>query len=351
MLHDGARRHWTEWEVRGVYAKGAGPCGIEEARRRIADPDHAWFSQRLSRANVYTALNALIQGSAARHTKLWMRACWREGITPLLQMHDCLDCSVATREQGELIARLGCEAVSLEVPMKVDLKFGRNWGDAEHAWEELPEKPAAERAARAAPIKPEIVIPPWPAPAPRPPPAIAILPEPRPARPTLMSSGVPLLFDVSEAIAIDLADLIDVPLRKRKMCCPFHDERTPSMHIYPGNYFCFSCHAWGDHLDWLMRVEGLDRDAAQEVLDNWDRARHATGASMRQRRRDRAKQGAMPCDGGTPPSRSEARSRRDISPRPAVSISTHCRPTSTTFCASTRLACLAPASTIRACWP
>ena len=50
-----------------------------------------------------------------------MRACWREGIVPLLQMHDALDCSVTTREQGELVARLGCEAVKLEVPMRVDL--------------------------------------------------------------------------------------------------------------------------------------------------------------------------------------------------------------------------------------
>ena len=53
-----------------IFAKGAGPCGIEEARRRIADPNHPWYGQRLSRANIYTALNALIQGSAARHTKI-----------------------------------------------------------------------------------------------------------------------------------------------------------------------------------------------------------------------------------------------------------------------------------------
>jgi hypothetical protein len=82
-------------------------------------------------------MNALIQGSAARHTKLWMSACWREGIVPLLQMHDALECSVATREQGELVARLGCEAVRLEVPIRVDLKFGRSWGDAKHTWEQL----------------------------------------------------------------------------------------------------------------------------------------------------------------------------------------------------------------------
>ena len=36
-----------------------------------------------------------------------------------------------------MIARLGDEAVKLSVPMQVDLKFGRNWGDATHSWEEL----------------------------------------------------------------------------------------------------------------------------------------------------------------------------------------------------------------------
>jgi hypothetical protein len=52
-------------------------------------------------------------------------------------MHDALECSVTSREQGELIARLGCEAVRLDVPMRVDLKFGTSWGDAMHTWDEL----------------------------------------------------------------------------------------------------------------------------------------------------------------------------------------------------------------------
>ena len=48
------------------------------------------------------------------------------------------------------MAQLGCEAVSAEVPMRVDLKFGRSWGDASHSWEELtgdtaPIKSAPER--------------------------------------------------------------------------------------------------------------------------------------------------------------------------------------------------------------
>jgi DNA polymerase I-like protein with 3'-5' exonuclease and polymerase domains/RecA-family ATPase len=131
LLYDGARRHWDRWAPR-VFTKGAGPCPYEEAKQRTTDPAHPWHRRFLHRADIHTALNALIQGSAARHTKLWMRACWREGVTPLLQMHDALDCSVTTREQGELVARLACEAVKLEVPMRVDLKFGKSWGDATH---------------------------------------------------------------------------------------------------------------------------------------------------------------------------------------------------------------------------
>ena len=33
-LYDGARRHWNQYEVAGIYAKGAGPCRI----RRGAAP-------------------------------------------------------------------------------------------------------------------------------------------------------------------------------------------------------------------------------------------------------------------------------------------------------------------------
>jgi DNA polymerase I-like protein with 3'-5' exonuclease and polymerase domains len=218
VLYDGARRHWNLWEVPRVYAKGAGPCNIDEAERRVADSEHPWHGQHLSRANVYTALNALIQGSAARHTKLWMRAVWREGIVPLLQMHDCLDCSVATREQAELVARLGEQAVALEVPMRVDLKFGWSWGDATHTWDELvggssPPEPAPKPTpARPAPA-PETVPRPTPkqAPEPKPEPVAPEFahkqPEPEPKQPPpleieltrLTKDGGPLTKKISLA--------------------------------------------------------------------------------------------------------------------------------------------------------
>jgi DNA polymerase I-like protein with 3'-5' exonuclease and polymerase domains len=85
-LYDGARRHFDRFAPGGKWKKGAGPCALEEAQARLDDPKHPWYRRGpLYCAGAHTALNALIQGSAARHTKLWMRACWREGVVPLLQ--------------------------------------------------------------------------------------------------------------------------------------------------------------------------------------------------------------------------------------------------------------------------
>jgi DNA polymerase I-like protein with 3'-5' exonuclease and polymerase domains/RecA-family ATPase len=134
-LYDGARRHWP---MQAVGAEPWEPCREAEARARTADPAHPWHRRKLFHAEpYYKALNALIQGSAARHTKLWMRTCWQEGIVPLLQMHDALECSITSPEQAEKIARLGSEAVSLHVPMLIDLHYGPTWGDAVRTWEQL----------------------------------------------------------------------------------------------------------------------------------------------------------------------------------------------------------------------
>jgi DNA polymerase I-like protein with 3'-5' exonuclease and polymerase domains len=136
-LFNGARRHFNLWAPGGKLQKGAGPCEREEALRRMHDPGHPWYGQKLWRAETYKAPNVLIQSAAAIQTKLWMRECWRAGIVPLLQMHDCLGLSVTSPETAEMVARLGEEVLKLEVPMKVDVHFGRNWGDAKHSWAEL----------------------------------------------------------------------------------------------------------------------------------------------------------------------------------------------------------------------
>jgi len=136
-LFNGARRHFNLWAPGGQYEEGAGPCARAEAERRVRDPGHPWYGRKLWRAETYKALNVLIQSSAAIQTKQWMLACWREGVIPLLQMHDSLDLSVSSPEQAEMVARLGVDVIKLEVPTKVDVKYGRTWGDAKHSWGEL----------------------------------------------------------------------------------------------------------------------------------------------------------------------------------------------------------------------
>ena len=43
-------------------------------------------------------------------------------------------------------------------------------------------------------------------------------------------------------------------------CCPFHHEKTPSFHVddRKGFYYCFGCHAKGDHFRFLVEKEGLN---------------------------------------------------------------------------------------------
>src|SRR5262249_55827576 len=136
-LFNSARRHFNQWAPGGKLQEGAGPCERTEAERRVRDPGHPWYGRRLWRADTYKALNVLIQSAAAVQTKEWMLACFREGIVPLLQMHDSLDLSVSSPDTAEMVARLGEDIVKLEVPMKIDVSYGRTWGDAKHTWAEL----------------------------------------------------------------------------------------------------------------------------------------------------------------------------------------------------------------------
>jgi DNA polymerase I-like protein with 3'-5' exonuclease and polymerase domains len=258
-LYDGARRHFEAWEMFGVaWDKGAGPCSREEAVRRIADPGHPWYRHHaLRRADTHKALNALIQGSAARHTKLWMRAVWREGVVPLLQMHDALECSVSTPEQAKRVAQLGRETVELEVPIRVDLKFGRNWGDAKHAWAKL--NPSSEGNTGTVPEAITVALPPKF--------------NGHPARISI-ADAAPIVPQEPETLEqrlaqIPLADLVGERPIRGKIHCPFHEDDTPSLHVYRDHYHCFGCGAHGGHLDWLREAEGLSSDEAIEVIFNW----------------------------------------------------------------------------------
>ena len=80
----------------------------------------------IRRAYTYKALNRLIQGSAADMTKKAMVELHKEGIVPHIQVHDELDISV--NGNADKIKEIMESAVELEVPIKVDYEYGKNWG-------------------------------------------------------------------------------------------------------------------------------------------------------------------------------------------------------------------------------
>jgi len=128
-LLDGALCHFPLWES-GVWGTPGLPASRERALAKTRDPADPWYNQRIKRAYAYKAMNRLIQGSAARQVKLAMRDCWREGFVPLLQIHDELGFSLETQAQATRIQEIMVNAVQLTVPMKVDVEFGKSWGDS-----------------------------------------------------------------------------------------------------------------------------------------------------------------------------------------------------------------------------
>jgi DNA polymerase I-like protein with 3'-5' exonuclease and polymerase domains len=77
----------------------------------------------------YKALNRLIQGSAADQTKAAMVQADRAGFNLQLQVHDELDLTVEHRQEAEELATIMREAIPVNVPMKVDVEIGPNWGE------------------------------------------------------------------------------------------------------------------------------------------------------------------------------------------------------------------------------
>ncbi len=89
------------------------------------------YGPGIRRAFTYKALNKLIQGSAADQTKKAMVDCMREGLLPMLQVHDELCFNVETDEQANRIAEVMENGIQLMVPSKVDQDLQTNWGDVD----------------------------------------------------------------------------------------------------------------------------------------------------------------------------------------------------------------------------
>ena len=88
-----------------------------------------WKGRPLRRSFTHKALNALIQGSSADMTKKAMLDLYDEGVVPHITVHDELDFSVTDSVQANKYRDIMESCVELEVPLKVDVEIGPNWGD------------------------------------------------------------------------------------------------------------------------------------------------------------------------------------------------------------------------------
>tara|TARA_R100001129_G_C5295511_1_gene240954 strand:- start:122 stop:1474 length:1353 start_codon:yes stop_codon:yes gene_type:complete len=93
-----------------------------------AEAEHGGIN-RIRRAFTYRALNRLIQGSAADQTKKAMIDIFKEGITPLIQVHDELDISVYSEDQKKKVIEIMENTIPLRVPSKIDCEMGPSWGE------------------------------------------------------------------------------------------------------------------------------------------------------------------------------------------------------------------------------
>ena len=88
-----------------------------------------------------------------------------------------------------------------------------------------------------------------------------------------MAGMIPQSFINNLVDRMDIVDVVGPRVQLRKAgghhmgLCPFHDEKTPSFHVYPdGHYHCFGCSAHGTTLGFLMEMDGLAFVEAVESL-------------------------------------------------------------------------------------
>lgn len=58
------------------------------------------------------------------------------------------------------------------------------------------------------------------------------------------------------------------PNRQNNICCPFHVEKTPSLHLYTDNWHCFGCHAGGDCITFVQKLYDLSTVQAVKKINS-----------------------------------------------------------------------------------
>ena len=77
-----------------------------------------------------------------------------------------------------------------------------------------------------------------------------------------------LLENVKAAVTVrQAAERYGLEVNRGNMvCCPFHNDRTPSMKLNEDYFYCFGCGAIGDVIDLVIRLFNLSSyDAAKKL--------------------------------------------------------------------------------------
>ena len=90
-----------------------------------------------------------------------------------------------------------------------------------------------------------------------------------------------LFTQVKMAVSVkEAAEYYGLEVKRGSMvCCPFHNDRTPSMKLNEDYFYCFGCGATGDVIDLVAKLFNLSSyDAAKKLADRlWDRPGQASG--------------------------------------------------------------------------
>lgn len=120
----GRKRRYKLWEPR-YSEKGSRPMPLPR-EQAVAK----WGEANIKRAMTHNALNAIVQGSSADMIKTAMVLCHEQKLGIMhLTVHDELDFSVMPDDVPK-IKEIMEHAMSLVVPLKVDVELGPSWGDA-----------------------------------------------------------------------------------------------------------------------------------------------------------------------------------------------------------------------------
>ena len=77
---------------------------------------------------------------------------------------------------------------------------------------------------------------------------------------------------VKQSITVrEAAQMYGIEVNRSGMaCCPFHDDKNPSMKLNEEYFYCFGCGATGDVIDLVARLFGLNSyEAAQKLAQDF----------------------------------------------------------------------------------